>query len=281
MRYKLLIQRNIFGVPHLLWQTLFFIGPLMLLFFASLKQYELGRPKPGFTLQNYRSILFSSPYPGALGKSLLSAVGVSILSTVIALIAILGAWLIRNNKLRISIIMGCALVFFAGVIPRTYVLEFLLSDRGLLGHFLMILGHSGEALILYSTFGITISYLPILLPLCITVLYVARRDVPILYIDAAADLGAGWLMTQTHIVIPSMKPGIIVSVILSFILVVGDVVVVDLIGGSQVYTASTQILDYVKIDDWGSAAAASIVLLLIVALVIGLGMALFLRRERA
>jgi ABC-type spermidine/putrescine transport system permease subunit I len=60
-------------------------------------------------------------------------------------------------------------------------------------------------------------------------------------------------------------------------LVTGDVVVVDLIGGAQTYTAATQILDYVKIDDWGSAAAASVVLLAIVAGAIAIGTTLILR----
>jgi ABC-type spermidine/putrescine transport system permease subunit I len=121
------------------------------------------------------------------------------------------------------------------------------------------------------------AYLPILLPLCIAILYVARRDVPVMYVDAAVDLGARWLTIQQHIVLPSMRPGIVVSLILTFILVTGDVVVVDLIGGAQTYTAATQILDYVKIDDWGSAAAASVVLLAIVAGAIAIGTTLILR----
>jgi ABC-type spermidine/putrescine transport system permease subunit I len=133
------------------------------------------------------------------------------------------------------------------------------------------------AFVLYSTSGIIAAYLPILLPLCIAILYVARRDVPVMYVDAAVDLGARWSTIQRHIVLPSMKPGIVVSLILTFILVAGDVVVVDLIGGSQTYTAATQILDYVKIDDWGSAAAASVVLLAIVAGAIAIGTTLILR----
>jgi ABC-type spermidine/putrescine transport system permease subunit I len=232
---------------------------------------------PGVTLSNYGSLLFSSPFLGALVKTLLLASSVSVLATVIALAAVIGAWSITNVRLRSLIVIGCALVFFAGVIPRTYALEFLLSEQGPLVHISSFVGIRMSAFVLYSTSGIMAAYLPILLPLCIAILYVARRDVPVMYVDAAVDLGARWLTIQQHIVLPSMRPGIVVSLILTFILVTGDVVVVDLIGGAQTYTAATQILDYVKIDDWGSAAAASVVLLAIVAGAIAIGTTLILR----
>nr|VFJ57592.1 MAG: hypothetical protein BECKDK2373B_GA0170837_106719 [Candidatus Kentron sp. DK] len=60
-----------------------------------------------------------------------------------------------------------------------------------------------------------------------------------------------------------MKPGIIVALILPFIVSLGDVIVPGLIGGSQVYTATAMIVDFVKIDDWGSAAAVGVFLLFV------------------
>lgn len=274
---KLFMRRIPFVLPHLIWQAVFFVGPMFLLFLASLRRYQLGRPMPGVTLSNYSLLLFSSPFVGALVKTLLLAASVSVIATVIALAAVIGAWSITNVRLRSLILIGCALVFFAGVIPRTYVLEFLLSEQGPLVHISSFVGIRMSAFVLYSTSGIIAAYLPILLPLCIAILYVARRDVPFMYVDAAVDLGARWSTIQRHVVVPSMKPGIVVSLILTFILVAGDVVVVDLIGGAQTYTAATQILDYVKIDDWGSAAAASVVLLAIVAGAIAIGTTLILR----
>jgi ABC-type spermidine/putrescine transport system permease subunit I len=272
-----LLRRSPFVLPHLVWQAVFFAGPVAFLLLASFRHYQLGQPTRSLTLTNYRLLLFSSPFVGALVKTMLLASVVSVLATAIAFAAIIGAWSINNVRLRTLIIMGSALVFFAGVIPRTYVLEFLLSEQGPLVRIWSFVGTHMSAFVLYSTSGIIVAYLPLLLPLSIAILYVSRRDVPIVYIDAAVDLGASWLTIQRRIVLPSMKPGIVVSLILTFILVAGDVVVVDLIGGSQTYTASTQILDYVKIDDWGSAAAASVVLLAIIATAIAAGTTLVLR----
>jgi len=262
------LGRERFGLFHMLWLLVFFGIPLLLLIFNSLKKYEYGQFKPGLTIDNYKNLLFDSPFPGALYITLILALTVSLLSTLIALGTIISAWLL-SKKVRNAILLGCTLVFFAGVTQRAFALEFVFSDRGLLG---LLLQHpDGSTSLLYSNAGVVLAYLPILLPLCIAVLYVARKEVSTIFEDAAVDLGAEWQSVQIRVVIPLMKPGIIVSLILPFILVVGDVVVVDLIGGAQVFTSAMQIIDYTKIDDWGTGGAASVILLLVIGLIIWAG----------
>nr|VFJ99021.1 MAG: Binding-protein-dependent transport system inner membrane component [Candidatus Kentron sp. H]VFJ99087.1 MAG: Binding-protein-dependent transport system inner membrane component [Candidatus Kentron sp. H]VFK03836.1 MAG: Binding-protein-dependent transport system inner membrane component [Candidatus Kentron sp. H] len=109
------------------------------------------------------------------------------------------------------------------------------------------------------------------------ILYAARKAVPQDHILVTKDLGASWGRMQVSIVIPSMKPGIIVALILPFIVSLGDVIVPDLIGGAQVYTSTTMILDFVKIDDWGSAAVGVFLLFVTIA-VISVASAVILRK---
>nr|VFJ47995.1 MAG: hypothetical protein BECKFM1743A_GA0114220_100547 [Candidatus Kentron sp. FM]VFJ50246.1 MAG: hypothetical protein BECKFM1743C_GA0114222_100827 [Candidatus Kentron sp. FM]VFK08525.1 MAG: hypothetical protein BECKFM1743B_GA0114221_100737 [Candidatus Kentron sp. FM] len=136
------------------------------------------------------------------------------------------------------------------------------------------------------------------------VLYVARRAVPQDHILAAKDLGASWYRIQYAIVIRlyrkcsgrlfrstgcgsprwvsnndylSMRPGIIVALILPFIVFLEDVTVTDPIGGSQVYTATAMILNFVKIDDWGSAAVGVFLLLVTITVISAVG-AMILRK---
>jgi len=262
------LGRGRFGIFHISWLLIFFGIPLCLLIFNSLKKYEYGQFKPGLTIENYKNLIFDSPFPGALFITLVMALTVSLLSTVIALGTIISAWLF-NKKIRNAILLACTLVFFAGVTQRAFALEFVFSSKGLLG---LILQHrDSNSSLLYSYAGVILAYLPIQLPLCIAVLYVARNEVSTLLEDAAIDLGAEWLSVQKRIVIPLMKPGIIISLILPFILAFGDVVVIDLIGGAQVFTSAMQIIDYTKIDDWGTGAAASVILLLVIGLIIWIG----------
>jgi len=262
------LGRGKFESFHLLWLLTFFGIPLCILIFNSLKKYEYGQYKSGLTIDNYKNLLFDSPFPNALFITLILALTVSILSAVIALGTIMSAWLL-TKKVRNAILLGCTLVFFAGVTQRAFALEFVLSPKGLLGLLLQDLDSSVS--LLYSYGGVILAYLPIQLPLCIAILYAARTQVSTIFEDAASDLGAEWLSVQKRVVIPLMKPGIIVSLILPFILVVGDVVVIDLIGGAQVFTAGMQIIDYTKIDDWGTGAAASVILLLAIGLIIWVG----------
>ena len=54
--------------------------------------------------------------------------------------------------------------------------------------------------------GVVLSYLPLMLPLCIIALFVARESVPADLTAAAQDLGASWSRTQVLVVIPLMRP---------------------------------------------------------------------------
>lgn len=160
-------------------------------------------------------------------------------------------------------------MFFTGMVPRTFASEFLLSGHCPLREVWRTLSVGEDRSALYSGFGIILAGLPLITPLCIVMLYVARQAVPEEYIEAGRDLGAGWWRLQWQIVVPPMRPGLIVSLVVSLILALGDVVVVDLVAGSQVYTAALCILDYARIDDCGVAAAASVVVLAVVTSVIG------------
>nr|VFK20260.1 MAG: Binding-protein-dependent transport system inner membrane component [Candidatus Kentron sp. LPFa]VFK34292.1 MAG: Binding-protein-dependent transport system inner membrane component [Candidatus Kentron sp. LPFa] len=167
-------------------------------------------------------------------------------------------------------------LFFAGLIPRIFAFQFLLSGNGPLSSVWSFIGAEDGA-VLYTPLGILLGYLTVYVPLCLMILYAARRAVPQDHILAAKDLGASWRRIQYSIVIPAMKPGIIVALILPFIVSLGDVIVPDLIGGSQVYTATAMILDFVKIDDWGSAAAVGVFLLFVTITAISVASAVILR----
>ncbi|HTG37053.1 MAG TPA: ABC transporter permease subunit [Thermoanaerobaculia bacterium] len=223
---------------------------------------------PGeFGTSNFQFIL-SSTFPAALVRSLTLGTFVSLLTLLLSLIAVEGIFRLRRPRLRIAILTSCAVAFFGGMIPRTFAFEYLLSDQGpMRGSWQSLL--PGGSSLLYTRAGVVIAYLPILLPLCIVVIYIARAAVPYALVEAARDLGATGWQTHTKVVLPTMQPGLIVGFLLSFLSVVGDTIVVDLVGGSRIYTAANQIFDQAKIDDWGNAAAEAVVLLVCVLLFIG------------
>jgi spermidine/putrescine transport system permease protein len=124
--------------------------------------------------------------------------------------------------------------------------------------------------LLYTRTGIVIGYLAILTPFSTAALFVARRQVPAKYLDAGRDLGAGTSELIWSVVIPGMRAGLLVSILLTFLLAFTDVIVTDLVGGARVYTVASAILDYVRINDWGYASSAGIAALAGVAVMLGL-----------
>lgn len=257
------------GRAYLATQAALFGVPITMLLGTGLRRYELGQPSGSFTLANYQAVLESDVFVPALGRSIALASIIATLASIVALATVLGTWRLAWRRARRVILLGCALMFFAGMVPRTFANEFLLSAHGPLGGVWGALGVGSGGSALYTGFGIVLASLPLITPLCIVMLYVARQAVPEEYLEAGRDLSASWWRLQWQIVVPLMRPGLIVSLVVSLILALGDVVVVDLVGGSQVYTAALCILDYVKIDDWGMAAAASSIVLFVVTAVIG------------
>jgi len=252
------------GLPHILWQILFFLIPLLFLFSLSLKTYSLGSPLPGYTFNNYKILLIDSPFIISIAKSLSLAVTVSILTTVLGLVSILGLWRISNNKIRNILVFTCSIVFFIGVIPRTFSLSLLLSEYGPFHYFLNQLHIPTMGIELYNINGLIIAYISIFVPLSLLFLFISRSKVSEDLIQSANEFGTNWVQNQLFVVIPLMSSAIKLSLILIFILTFADVTVIDLIGGSHIYTVSYMVIDYVKIDDWGMGAATAFLMLLII-----------------
>ncbi|MCH8342404.1 MAG: ABC transporter permease subunit [Planctomycetes bacterium] len=250
-------------------QGIFFGIPILLLVATSLRQYELGQPTGGYTLANYATVLTSSTFLPALLRSVTLSLLIAVVSVILALATVLGSWRFARRTIRDAILLTCAVMFFAGIIPRVSATAFLLSANGPFGTIWQTVAPWSDGSLLYSTGGVILASLPLVIPLGIIALHVARHNVPASYVDAGADLGAGWLVVQRRVVLPLMRPGVIVAFLVAFILSLGDVVVVDLVGGSQIYTAALSIIDYTKIDDWGSAAAAAVVALAVVVTAVG------------
>lgn len=64
------------------------------------------------------------------------------------------------------------------------------------------------------------------------------------------------------ITFPFSLPGIIIAFLFSFIISFGDFVSPSILGGNQVYMLSVLIEDRVKINDWPTAAALGVIMLI-------------------
>lgn len=234
----------------------------------SLALYGSGVEIKSFTFQNY--IALSDPlFVTTLGVTLKLAVLVSLIATFLAVAFVLAVWQLNNDFVRKAVLVGLASVYFAGVVPRAQAMVFLLSSQGPQRFLTSVLGTPQGGGMLYTQAGVITGFMPILLPLTIAVVATFRQAIPEMYIDAARDMGANGLDVAFRIVLPLLLPGLTISMVLSFVLVLGDVVIVDLLGGSQVYTLAGHVVDSFKINDWGRASAVTVVMLAIIGALVG------------
>lgn len=153
--------------------------------------------------------------------------------------------------------------FWTSFLIRVYAWINILQRDGLLNGALKALGLIDQPVAWLATdtamfIGLVYSYLPfMILPLYATL---ERMDVSL--IEAAADLGcsrakAFWLVT-----VPLSAPGIAAGALLSFIPIVGEFVIPDLLAGSdRPMIGQTLWLEFFTNKDWPVAAAVAMVLL--------------------
>jgi spermidine/putrescine transport system permease protein len=95
-------------------------------------------------------------------------------------------------------------------------------------------------------------------------------------IEAARDLGAGWLRIHRRVVIPHAKPGIAVGCIMTFMLAAGSYAVPALLGGANSRWFTEIIYDwFFDGQNWPQGSAYAFILLVLCVVFIMAMMSLF------
>ena len=249
-----------FVVPGVAWLVLFFVVPLVLIFFVSLAQTdELDRIVfSPLTLENYQRALDPVFLPTFL-NSLRYALITTILSLAIGYP--IAYWISRYGG-------------------RHKALLLILRDNGVVNSLLGAVGLIDQPIILMNTdlsviLGMTYGFLPFaILPLFVSI---DRLDQSL--VAAARDLYASGRDAFLHVTLPITMPGIIAAALLTFIPAMGDFVTPDILGGAGTTTIARVIQDvFLESRDWAFGAALGF-LLIVITLTGTVGALRILRRE--
>jgi putrescine transport system permease protein len=170
-----------------------------------------------------------------------------------------------KQKMQIFFLILIVIPYWTSFLLRTYAWVTLLGNHTV-NAFLMDLGFP-SMILLYNDFsmylGMVYCYLPFLvLPLYSTLIKID----PILY-DAAEDLGSKPVNSFFKITLPLSMPGLIAGSLLIFIPAVGEVVVPQIMGGMNSLMIGNIIWEeFFTSNNWGMAAAISVVLIIILAI---------------
>jgi putrescine transport system permease protein len=266
-------------VPYL-WLVLFFLTPFIIVLKISLSQTVLAQPPyvplldpaAGLTgLKDFFARLSLDAY-ALLGSddiyllSYLKSLQVAAISTVILLaIGYPIAYGIARcpRRLQPVLVMLVVLPFWTSFLIRVYAWINILQRDGLFNGVLLRL-HVIDAPVAWLSsdtaiyIGLVYSYLPFMaLPLYATL---EKMDETLL--EAAADLGCTRTTAFWRVTLPLSLPGVFAGALLSFIPIVGEFVIPDLLGGSDVLMiGQTLWTEFFANRDWPVASAIAVALL--------------------
>ena len=209
---------------------------------------------------------------GHLLKALFNSVEIGLSVTLISVVlAYPVAWIIAERvpeKWQRTALLLAILPFWTSYVVRSYAWLLVLSKQGIVNTFLLDVGIVAEPLAIASTrYATIIGFVHFFVMLLTLTIYSNLKQLSPNYARAAADLGAGPIRTFWHVVLPLSLPGIMVGAFLTFVLCIGDYITPKILGGSnELVLPQVIMLQLGRRADFPSAAALSIVLMLIVTL---------------
>lgn len=253
--------------PGVLWLTLFFVIPLLIVLVVSFsKRSLLGVVDYSFNLNNYSRVFD----PGAPYFSIfLRSLGLATINTILCLL--LGYpfafYIARQTPQRQKLLIFLVMVpFWTNFLIRTYALMFIIRDTGLINSWLLNLGIIREPLqILFTPTAIRLGMLYGYLPFAVLPLYASIEQLDYNYVQAAQDLGADALRVFIKVILPLTMPGVVAASIITFIPALGDFITPDLLGGGNTFLIGNVLQQqFLTVRDWPFGSAMSVVLMALV-----------------
>jgi spermidine/putrescine transport system permease protein len=255
--------------PALVFTTLFFLGPMALVLATSLWQRTGGAIDRTPTLGNYRRIFTDPIFVSALQNSL----EVVVLTVVIsALLAYPFAYILAYRvpaRWQGPLLLLAVLPFWTSYVVRSYSWLLVLARNGVVNRSLLESGLIANPITLANTRTATvIAFVHFFTMVLALTIYASLRQIPDSYRKAARDLGASGPRTFLSITLPLSLPGVVVGAFLTFVLAIGDFITPQIVGGgNELLLPQAIMLQVERRGDFPLAAAMSVVLLVIVALV--------------
>lgn len=227
-----------------------------------------GGYMPDFTVENYANL-------PARGKAFLNTLTLAPLGTLLtALFAFPMAYFLAirvSPKWRVALLVLVMAPFWTSQLLRYYAWMILLGGKGIPG-WLAYIGIADVRLINTSwavLIGAVYGYLPLMVP----PIYVSLEKLDKRLLEASADLGATPVRTFFQVTLPLALPGVATGSMLVFILLMGDYILPQFLGGGKVFFIGNALVDlFLQSRNWPFGAAVSVALVIIMFVTIWLYM---------
>lgn len=261
-QYKRLVS------PYCLWLFILTIVPMLLIAFYAFtaKGTEITTFK--FTLDNF--FKFIDPiFLSVLMRSLV----LGILTTVICfLIGYPIAYMIAKCKesTQTLLILLITIPTWINLLMRTYAWMSILSNNGLINHFLQTIG-LGPVRMMYTDFAVVIGMVYNFLPFMILPIHTSLTNMDKSLTEASMDLGASPIQTFFKITFRLSLSGVLTGVTMVFLPAISAFVIPKMLGGGQ-YSLIGNFIEqqFITVGNWHFGSAVSLVLAVIVIVLMAL-----------
>ncbi|WP_377808535.1 ABC transporter permease [Azospirillum sp. A29] len=251
------------------WLALLVLLPqLMMIGFSfrpSLPPSKIGGPEDVFTVRNYLTLWTNQIHLSIFLKTIWASALVTATTLAVCYpVAYYLAQVAPKRRLPLLILM-LVVPFWINELLRTFSWYIILAFNGPLNAILLGLGIIDEPQrFLGGDAGVIVGMVYVYILFMVFPLYNAIESLDRNQIEAARDLGAGWLRIHRRIVLPHAKPGIAVGCIMTFMLAAGSYAVPALLGGPNSRWFTEIIYNwFFEGGNWNQGAAYAFILLVL------------------
>jgi spermidine/putrescine transport system permease protein len=275
MKSKFSLGLAIFLTPVLLWLFLLIVIPHLELLLMSL-QGENDMGDPIWTLAHYTTFFTEEIYWYTFVRTASYAMLVTVLT--FAVTFPVAFFITKVVSIRVTTFLTILLLvpFWVSELVRVYGWMILLRESGVINHFLLSLGILEQPIeMLYNDISMIMGLVYTSMLFMVVPIISSLEGMDDSLIEAAHDLGASKFVIFYKIVIPYAAPGITSGSIVVFMLVLGNYLTPNLIGGKNSLWFTEQIYnEFIASFNWNQGAAFGFLLLLLSSLIIWVGLKL-------
>jgi len=262
-------------IPVLLWLVILIVIPHMDMVYRSFR-FETDDGLEVFSLANYLAFFKHQVYWLTFVRTALYSIGVTFLAFVVTFPVAFYLTKVVGKQYSGFMTLLLLIPIWIGELVTVYGWTILLRDNGVINTFLMNIGLIDSPIeMLFTNFSMTIGLLYMSMLFMIVPMMSALDSLDDSLIEAASDLGASKWTIFRQIIIPYTTPGIVSGGIIVFMLVIGDYLAPNILGGKSSLWFTEQIYNkFLMSFNWNEGAAFGFLLLILSSTIIWIALKL-------
>ncbi|MCW0182992.1 MAG: ABC transporter permease [Zavarzinia sp.] len=259
-------------VPPLLWLGIIYLGSLFALLtnsFFSIDEFS-GTIDYTLTLSSYGQLLQLANFDIVI-RTVLMAAAVTLASAVIAFPIAYYAARYAKGRMKAVFYLAVMMPLWSSYLVKVYAWKLILAKEGIVSWVADTLGVTvvldgvlalpviGGPSLSTSYIGTFLVFTYVWLPYMILPLQASLERVPGSLVEASEDLGAHPRQTFRHVILPLALPGMIAGSIFTFSLSLGDYIIPQIVGGSNLFIGQAVLIQQGTAGNIPLAAAFTVV----------------------